>query len=1396
MMQTTYSSSIISLRRAYDYCYYSNERCPSTYCSCCCSFPIYSCTPKLIIPTNPSFLYGLRQSSLIQCPSRRFTLGSSDRKYCCRSLIYDVGHCCCYESCCVKGRVDRLITKSCKESCCVKEKSIDVNRIVKSSRMGKPNRDFRVYAIGDAEAMLDLLSEEVIEERVNVRERNRSFTQEGKGVRKQNVVIENLRDVKGNVDCGYSRKSEMKRHQLELGRVGFRNSSDKKTRERENLYRGNDVRLRKMESGSSCCSLLDSGDIDSDTDVEIKRVQLVGESSTANKKDGRKSSGVVIREETKQNWERYRNEKDQELRSSTRDDRRISSSIQRDCRNKSEGSKSWNESVSQSQLSGAKEINSMIASSSKKQSSYGNEKSTSDVTLVGQSSSHNQIDKRADRFVKSSSQHEHSTHNNRENIVTTSDAWRRFSQDEDSNIADNLVQEAGCDYCKTCGRSMEERERRLEFQQHMKQSEMNADGKLAINAESLLENSYRKQERNSSSLQSSIEEERNQLNQVHEVTEQGSVKAKSQYYRGTVFSDDRHEQSNLRVMRQSEAITQSKEEKSRTSESRYETRRRAEPKTSSSFHISAKDSGQDDQIYLMTGQVDARRRSQKHNKIMKTDASYLQSTSNTQKQSETGLKQLEGSTISLDAAVEGKGLHEESLGKVTKDIESHKVSHTEISDSRVHSSNLEIDRQSVFDKKIHNEQTYSKVKVKSVEESVEKRKWIDETMVQSTVCMEAPGISKGQVSQSVPLVSQFSEEEAESGQFSVSPPPYHYLDRRSHSHKTLGSPVRNDMGGAMEMGSGTTLGRMSSLYGEIDDRRTKASEEYSSESMLVSAARMQESSNLIVDEFFEKLSHEASTSEISPEQKLRKTDIKHQGNIPMLKRSTQLDTDKTLEKQGSNHSSGISSSDSEMKRSQKLNSENSSPHSVTKGSSDQMWEVKDHIVEEVSERGTSEGATSESVVTVRTGKFLWNVVANICRLRWSSHSDSEKQKSPVRAQSSPSGSAGETWFSGDDAEEASSEGMKAEPINLLQKTTSDPSPPGTSGSQKGDVVVNASSSSSSSPLQISSLSGGVIVGESANLDVPQHMSIPIPSVDLSIDSARKLKRSFAFEDVDDSEKNEEPVGSPEEQRDYAAEERHTDVSGSQGIDISASEETDVEFKRKRLQRSKLVLQRFDEWEDAYKRDREQKKVDEIFMREALSEAIKAADSWEVPIGAVLVQNGKIIARGYNLVEELRDSTAHAEMLCIREASNVLRTWRLSETTLYVTLEPCPMCAGAILQARISTLVWGAPNKLLGADGSWIRLFPESMEGEERSDVADKPAAPVHPFHPKMNIRRGILQEECADIMQQFFQLKRRKAKAETPSEDPAQPSCFPKPHHRPKLLHKMHNVFHPSKQSD
>lgn len=229
-----------------------------------------------------------------------------------------------------------------------------------------------------------------------------------------------------------------------------------------------------------------------------------------------------------------------------------------------------------------------------------------------------------------------------------------------------------------------------------------------------------------------------------------------------------------------------------------------------------------------------------------------------------------------------------------------------------------------------------------------------------------------------------------------------------------------------------------------------------------------------------------------------------------------------------------------------------------------------------------------------------------------------------------------------------------------------------------------------------------------------------------------------------------------------------------------------EMKRRKFQRNKQVpKEQFDEWEEAFKLENEQKKLDEIFMKEAILEAKKGADTWEVPVGAVLVQSGKIIARGFNMVEELRDSTAHAEMLCIRDASNLLKTWRLAETTLYVTLEPCPMCAGAILQSRIDTVVWGSPNRLLGADGSWVRLFPGDDGGSSNMDPPSQIVGPVHPFHPKIKIRRGVLATECGDVMQQFFKLRRKKDKK--PESSP--PSCLPISNRPTKFFTKLHNIF-------
>lgn len=146
--------------------------------------------------------------------------------------------------------------------------------------------------------------------------------------------------------------------------------------------------------------------------------------------------------------------------------------------------------------------------------------------------------------------------------------------------------------------------------------------------------------------------------------------------------------------------------------------------------------------------------------------------------------------------------------------------------------------------------------------------------------------------------------------------------------------------------------------------------------------------------------------------------------------------------------------------------------------------------------------------------------------------------------------------------------------------------------------------------------------------------------------------------------------------------------------------------------------------------------DETYMLAALKEAWKAFIKGEVPVGAVFVKEGKIIARGHNQVEMLRDATAHAEMLCITVAEAAEDNWRLNGATLYCTIEPCSMCAGAMFLSRVSNLVWGAPDIRHGANGSWVDLF-------------DKP----HPTH-EVSIKSGILKEYCATLMQDFFKKRR------------------------------------------
>ena len=150
--------------------------------------------------------------------------------------------------------------------------------------------------------------------------------------------------------------------------------------------------------------------------------------------------------------------------------------------------------------------------------------------------------------------------------------------------------------------------------------------------------------------------------------------------------------------------------------------------------------------------------------------------------------------------------------------------------------------------------------------------------------------------------------------------------------------------------------------------------------------------------------------------------------------------------------------------------------------------------------------------------------------------------------------------------------------------------------------------------------------------------------------------------------------------------------------------------------------------------------DEIFMKEALKQAKKAYALEETPIGCVIVQEGTIIARGYNRRNTEKSGLAHAELLAIRKANRKTGDWRLEDCTLYVTLEPCQMCAGAIVQSRIRRVVIGAMNPKAGCAGSVLNLLQ------------------MQEFNHQVEIEQGVLQEECSGLLSEFFrELRARKS---------------------------------------
>ncbi|WP_314074258.1 tRNA adenosine(34) deaminase TadA, partial [uncultured Granulicatella sp.] len=159
-----------------------------------------------------------------------------------------------------------------------------------------------------------------------------------------------------------------------------------------------------------------------------------------------------------------------------------------------------------------------------------------------------------------------------------------------------------------------------------------------------------------------------------------------------------------------------------------------------------------------------------------------------------------------------------------------------------------------------------------------------------------------------------------------------------------------------------------------------------------------------------------------------------------------------------------------------------------------------------------------------------------------------------------------------------------------------------------------------------------------------------------------------------------------------------------------------------------------------------------FMREALKEAQKAYDQAEVPIGAVVVLNGEIIGRGHNLREKEQDATLHAEIKAIRQANQHLGSWRLEDCELFVTLEPCPMCSGAMILARMKKVIFGAFDPKAGTAGTFMNLLQDSR------------------FNHQVEVEQGVLEEECQEILRSFFKGLRERNKKRKQEAKQAQQS--------------------------
>lgn len=1324
-MYNLYTNSTVSLRsRAYlslpfnDHPSYSHSysaRYPSLSpcccynCNCCSSIPVNSVTSCRLVPINPSLTFGFRQSTLIQWPpsGRKIILSGRDRREY-GAPVDDPGR----------------IRISYGGICCIRDTGADrirkVGSISKVKGIGLWGYKRRVFeerlifrkvgsACEDAEAIISLLTEEVGQEFLNVREAAGSFH---KGVVKENVVMGKSKLRKGNG--------------LESVEVQHRKKSYRTRCGKENFGKGECSRLRKQgSSGSSYYSCSDSSDYESDSEVVVAAHQEY----VSSEKESRESfGGVGIGERVKDELVRYKNQQDRNLESGKKDDIEVGTSVKGDRRKNlmKFTEDSLDENASRKGF-GLNQSRRYEGSRMKKLYSYRGKESNSEMNSSGalRSGYH-----RTDNQVSGTSDSSYKYKHRRESSSRADENSSKKVNEREENVA------SSCVFCTTCGQVSSGNETRSNSEQRSKILQIQENN---FNLVSNMDTLKRVKER-SSLLQKSADE----VNEQHLYSASGQINP--QNFNERADAAESYEE-NTNFLRQHPKLSEAKHKDMRlasaaTQQSDSWIKRQKE--TSALLQTSLED------VNEKTRQTDSTRKSQNHSSITDAGVSFVQNTSTTQQQEEARMKYSEENLASFISSQPAEGGQYQTVTEIGTQNQS-----TNASEAHTHET-MAGKSQNASQKKLHYERSYLNERVKSVEQRIETHEQVSERVKQTDIrfelqrpCREASFREKETRNPYVTSTSQIRSEEIgdievkKNMMAGLSPrlaPPPQSIERDPVYAESASRFTRQDSG--QSSGGGSSI----YIYPEATDASSsrQASVTFQDPShvishvdLLGSAERLDKSSLQVIGDFLDNARHEASTSGTCMDKKLSKRQCVSEGVI---------DTNK-----------------------------HSSDSGATKGPTEEMWGLQEPPQEEASKTA----AAPVNVVVGRSGRTLWNVLADVARFRWGPRA-AESHRSPVKSsgQSSSSNSpSSEAWFSGHDPDEVQGGNMRSAASSTIPEPSPSDRPLLIRTPTQSPTVDNAPSSSSS----------GVSRETNLELNVDDQTLQATTSVDWSQPAAGLFRRSHrrSYATIELLEGGKEAVGS-------GIGDHIKDNLDSTLSEVSGSGDNAAEVERRKLLRNKQVVrERFEEWEEAYMMESEQRKMDEIFMREALEEAKKAADMWEVPVGAVLVQDGKIIARGYNLVEDLRDSTAHAEMICIREASNVLKAWRLSDTTLYVTLEPCAMCAGAILQARIGTLVYGAPNKLLGADGSWIRLFPCSTDREGSSESTAKPEGPpVHPFHPNMTIRRGILETECADAMQQFFRLRRRKDKITLTQQHPGEQPRKKLLLHPSKLLRKMHHVFH------